>query len=430
MGWKYNIGLCLIAAVVIIWVVSAEFTQRIFLEYTQPFAITYLGISLMVIYLPLVAIRGWICHHMHLNSSKKRSYCAVFMNYLHHKSTPIKTNDGSDVRTRLISDEDLIERGEERHLNENNFEDQPPVLGWIHELGSWEIAKYSLYLTPIWFLAEYMSNSALANTSVASTTVLASTSGLFTLFFGSLLGQDDVNVAKMVAVFICMAGVFMTTFGKTWAPDEKFSLSESRRHTITGDIYGLLSALFNGLFTVLLKKISGSEGNKVDVQKVFGCIGLFTLVGLWWLAWPLTAVKLEPEFMLPQSPTTGEEVLLNAFLGSVMAVSVVWTTPLVATLGMSLTIPLAMVADMLLHGRRYSLIYVLGCLQVLWLQTSQTVASSSSRFLVPDRNWRLMMSNVTLENEVVQAQLYAKMVISAGKSIPRLKCNANSIIID
>lgn len=42
----------------------------------------------------------------------------------------------------------------------------------------------------------------------------------------------------------------------------------------------------------------------------------------------------------------------------------VWTTPLVATLGMSLTIPLAMVADMVVHGRHYSGIYVLGSLQV------------------------------------------------------------------
>lgn len=34
---------------------------------------------------------------------------------------------------------------------------------------------------------------------------------------------------------------------------------------------------------VLLKKLSGSEGDKVDVQKLFGYIGLFTLLGLWWL---------------------------------------------------------------------------------------------------------------------------------------------------
>lgn len=33
---------------------------------------------------------------------------------------------------------------------------------------------------------------------------------------------------------------------------------------------------------VLLKKFAG-EGERVDVQKLFGCIGLFTLLVLWWL---------------------------------------------------------------------------------------------------------------------------------------------------
>lgn len=46
------------------------------------------------------------------------------------------------------------------------------------------------------------------------------------------------------------------------------------------------------------------------------------------------------------------------------ALSVIWTSPLVATLGMSLTIPLAMLADVVLHGRRYSALYILGCIQV------------------------------------------------------------------
>ena len=34
---------------------------------------------------------------------------------------------------------------------------------------------------------------------------------------------------------------------------------------------------------VLLKKFAGEEGEGVDVQKLFGYIGLFTLVALWWL---------------------------------------------------------------------------------------------------------------------------------------------------
>lgn len=69
-------------------------------------------------------------------------------------------------------------------------------------------------------LMQYLSNAALANTSVASTTILSSTSGLFTLFFGSCLGEDSLNISKIVAVFVSITGVFMTTLGKTWAADQ------------------------------------------------------------------------------------------------------------------------------------------------------------------------------------------------------------------
>jgi hypothetical protein len=38
------------------------------------------------------------------------------------------------------------------------------------------------------------------------------------------------------------------------------------------------------IIPVLLKKFAGGEGSeKVDVQKLFGFLGLFTLCLLWWL---------------------------------------------------------------------------------------------------------------------------------------------------
>jgi len=48
----------------------------------------------------------------------------------------------------------------------------------------------------------------------------------------------------------------MTTMGKTWAKDDlELSSSGNGKRSLVGDLFGLLSAVSYGLFTVLLKKI-------------------------------------------------------------------------------------------------------------------------------------------------------------------------------
>ncbi|XP_030550902.1 uncharacterized protein LOC115755586 isoform X2 [Rhodamnia argentea] len=307
MGWRYKAGLGLIGTAVLIWVASAEVTQKIFEEYKQPFAITYLMVSLMVVFFPIAFLNDRVWDLLRIDPFRRLYYkikCKSSRSgELNIPLISSEMYDDAETASKNIlipdSDWDISEREEGQPLRSMNEECELPLLGESPGLGSLDIVKCSLYLTPIWFLTE---------------------------------DQKAHN----------NGGHF--------------------RPSVSSIIWIVYSA-------VLLKKSAGSEGEKVGVHKFFGYIGLFTLLGLWWLGWPLHALGVEPELGFPPSTSVGGALVLNGLVGSVLldyfwALSIVWTTPLVATLGMSLTIPLAMVADMLVHGRRYSAIYIFGCVQV------------------------------------------------------------------
>ncbi|KAF5945869.1 hypothetical protein HYC85_016097 [Camellia sinensis] len=329
MGWRYKAGLFLILTVIIMWVSSAEVAQGIFEEYDHPFALAYLGTSLLVLYLPIAFIKDGLYYCMRCRSSDSSDDEENSVKPSSRLESPVKADEPVNEVSETVKEDGMELKSQEEGMVLDTEEINSGVdkLTKEKELNNKEMARLGLFIAPIWFITEYLTNAALARTSVASTMVLCSTSGLFTLFIGAFLRQDSINVVKVVSVVVSMAGVAMTTLGKTWSTDQsRLSKSTNGKHSLVGDLCALLSAMTYALFTEVYR----SRRKKSRHAKVI------------WIYW-----------------------IVHAYYPLVaQALGVVWTTPLVAALGVSLTIPLAMLADMVVHGQHYSPIYIIGSAQV------------------------------------------------------------------
>uniref|UniRef100_A0A0W0G2K9 Ribosome biogenesis protein SLX9 n=1 Tax=Moniliophthora roreri TaxID=221103 RepID=A0A0W0G2K9_MONRR len=117
-----------------------------------------------------------------------------------------------------------------------------------------------------------------------------------------------------------------------------------------GDVLALCSAVFYAIYTVLLKVRIGSE-SRIDMKLFFGFVGLFNIIGLWPIALILHWTGVE-KFELPTTSKQVAALLVNMFItwssDYLYVIAMLKTTPLVVTIGLSLTIPLAVVGDFFL----------------------------------------------------------------------------------
>lgn len=228
-----------------------------------------------------------------------------------------------------------------------------------------ETARLALEFCILWFLANYFAAACLSYTTVASSTILASTSSIWTLLCGSLLRVERFTLRKLIGVGASLAGVALISSidvsGSTDTNRGTFP-HKTPRELALGDVMAFISAVLYGFYAVLMKKRIGDE-SRVNMPLFFGLVGLSNLILLWPGLIVLHLTRIEP-FSLPPTSKILAIVLVNSASSLVAdfcwAYAMLLTSPLVVSVGLSLTIPLSLVGQMLLDAQYASALYWVG----------------------------------------------------------------------
>ncbi|KAI9623173.1 hypothetical protein KEM48_009603 [Puccinia striiformis f. sp. tritici PST-130] len=204
----------------------------------------------------------------------------------------------------------------------------------------------------LWFAANWSVNAALGYTTVSSTTILSSMSGFFTLAIGVLTGAEKYSFGRLVAVITSIAGVILVSKSDRNLhsihdmPSGK-NLPPPSEHWILGDLLALSSAALYALYVILMK-VKVKEESRVDMQLFFGFVGVINMLCFWPMGVILHYTDIEP-FSFPQTHKLWISVILNAMCTFVSdyiyMLAMLKTSPLVVTLGISLTLPVAVIGD-------------------------------------------------------------------------------------
>jgi len=191
--------------------------------------------------------------------------------------------------------------------------------------------------------------------------------GFFTLGIGRLLGVESFTLLKLCAVLLSTSGVAIVALEDSSTNDAYTTLSSRHRSAVSiddaspdsahtnpllGDFFALLSGLFYAVWVTYLKRQVGDE-SRIDMKLFLGFVGATTLTIYWPLGIILHYIKFEP-FAWSHSygvwKTLGLSVLVTLTSNYLYPLAMLKTTPLVVTIGISMTIPCAVVGDWAILG--------------------------------------------------------------------------------
>lgn len=342
LNHRWTLGLVMLAVVIVLWVLSSFLISMIFENdiYRKPFFITYFNTAAFMIYL--------------LPTSK-----SIVKNYL--------TYGHWDVERELRREQEGEQHEDVPEVVHSPLipKDSEENLQIRLSLGEtiWLSAEFSV----MWFSANFASNASLMFTSVASQTILSSTSSFFTLFIGALFHVESVNRVKVFGSVVSFLGIMLVTGSDSTQIFKGLSTSSQGFKTLIGNLLALAGALLYGVYSTLLKRKVKDE-SRINMTMFLGFVGFFTLVLLWPMMILLHYMGWET-FEIPRSSHVITIVLFNCLITFISdycwASAMLLTSPLTVTVGLSITIPLAMFGDFIFKHKPITFLYFIGAMLIL-----------------------------------------------------------------
>lgn len=397
-NWKWVLGLVYIFAVATIWIAASFVVQSVVDEGASPFIVTYICNSLFLVYLPLVEIGRYLeDRHGSIFFWLNRRHDAVLQESKVSEEAILLHNDEADtisvaneLNPDVVAEQDSVDRDKAELVL-----GQRGVVEGLDAKGRWtrmRVAKVSLLICPIWFLAQLTFNLSLKYTTVTSNTILSSSSSLFTFLVALVFLGEKFTWLKLISVLLCMVGTIIVSLG-----DSGSGSNAASSNPVLGDILSLLSAAFYAAYITLIRQKLPDEDDKVQgrvsMAQFLGFLGLFNLLIFFPVTLILEFLKLElfnnltgKQFGL----IIGKGLLDNVVSDYLWAKAVLLTTTTVATAGLSIQVPLAAIVDSLTGNAPHLMDYV-GAVAVMAGFTGLNIPSDA---LSKDKHANLQLENV------------------------------------
>ena len=373
----YALGLFFILCVALLWSASSILVQWIYsdLEFDSPFFVTYLSNLLFGLYLPLWAggaSLGLVRNPPWRRAGEENTWSVLTSGTgAARQYTPIADSGagfaGGERETFLGSDSVAV-GGTVSETGDASAHGEP-----AQRYSHLQTFRIGMIMTPLWFLANCSYNMSLSQTSITSSTIISTTSTLWTFCFAVCAKAERFSAMAMVGILMTMAGSLLTGLhDELTVESDNAGVNETVsgedggiKGSIWGDILSLFSAMMYGVYSTTLRVLCPDD-EFISMPLMFGYLGVCTSL----FFFPIFAYLLVTGELQGLGlglvgwiclKSLGNNVLADYF----WARAVVLTSPTVVAVGLSITVPLAFLSDFVLHQAVPDMLNTAGALLVI-----------------------------------------------------------------